>query len=465
MAGTLAGSICWGLEVENISASQSGSSIAILTSKLTQKTRLDRFKVHLDQDYFYSNGAELLNRGANRYKLGLDLKIQNLQKTHILDVNYIYSGIEKEHYVNLREWNYKRQLSNNQFLSVGRKLHDWSRADQVWQLGVWQPRFMWSRIRPEQNGLTGLFYSWVGDKLQIEAFASPLFVPELGPRFRFSNGGFQSENPWFKAPAKRATVEGFFEDRDISYGFNMPRLQELVAQNSVAIQGRWGQDGYFCQTGYAYKPRNGIFNSVDLLLRIDLPGSPPGVEVHPYTEYHRLLSVECGHEGESGLYGFVSLTQDNPLRQARAENWISKGLQKTSLATGLVGYKLGAHNIYLSSMSLTGGDDLDVGTKASERESFFESWYNYVQAFRLGYSGKLDWQRSIEVQAAMTWDSFQQGWSWTSGFHVNFTQALEIFFRFDGIALAESSRSEGSTQFLNTFKTNDQATAGVYFVF
>jgi hypothetical protein len=403
-------------------------------------------------------------------KLGFSAYHENEAQSRRLDLQYFYAGEETAHYLNLREaytsWTLKSEGSSDIQVSVGRKIKSWSVADQVWQQGVWQPRFMWSRVRPEQNGLTGLFFDAKRSNWAISALVSPVYIPEMGPQFKFRNNRITSANPWFLAPASSATVEGLFENREIIYEINQPEISDIVLQNSAVLNLRWQDQEKFCHSSFAYKPLNGILNSVELQLRIDLPTAPPGVEVYPYTDYQRLLSLECGWESREGLYGFVSAGQDSPLQSARPSQWVTKRLDDSQILSGLVGYRWSNKEVYLTSWRLTGGESLDSGDRASSESSFFGDWYDYKNAFRLAYKEMKHWKaQKILWEAGLTWEAEQEGWVWTSSFELQTRKNINIFARWDSLNLIEGSRSLGQSEFINNFKSNDLASLGVSFVY
>ena len=254
------------------------------------KKHPQKFTLNYEQNYFYApkpKGEDFFS-DRNMGQIGFGYKGHSRRKTLNADFNYFYSEAEEDHYFNLREA-YSTQRWPRVDLHIGRKKHNWSRADQYWGMGIWQPRFMWSRIRPEQNGLTGFFLQGSVKNFQWTTFASPFNIPEMGPKFKYQNDQFSSANPWFRAPAPYATVPGVLENKKIIYSLNTPDVEQVALQASGAFQLKWQKGSYFCQMSYAYKPMNQIVRSVDPLIRIDLPGSPPGVDVYPFVSDHRVI--------------------------------------------------------------------------------------------------------------------------------------------------------------------------------
>jgi hypothetical protein len=418
-----------------------------------------------EQNLFYGNSLRP-NNSEMHTQLGFNSFLVSEKKDKKLDIQYFYMNEEAAHYVNLREmfisWGDAEKVS----ISFGRKKNNWNSADSIWQQGIWQPRFMWSRVRPEQNGLTGLFLEHKKSNWHVTVLASPIHIPEMGPQFKYSNNRIQSTNPWFLAPASSATVEGLFENKEIIYELNQPEISDVVLQNSAAVQFKWVDGPRFCQTSFAYKPLNGILNSVDLQLRIDLPTSPPGVEVFPYTDYHRVTSLECGWESDRGWYGFVSAAQDKPLQSTRPSHLVSKRLDDSQVISSLIGYKWSNKEIYFTNWRLTGGESLDSGERASAETSFFDNWYDYKNSFRFAFRETNTWKKyRLSWDAGLTWEAQQEGWVWTSSIEFQPASKWAVFAKWDTVNLLPGSNSLNQSQFINNFKANDQASMGVNFVF
>ena len=425
--------------------------------------------MRLEQSYFYnfkSLSTDLAKAQApSLWTLGF--RGENRAETFRGDGEYTYSAAEKDHYINLRELYYTTPVKNLK-LSLGRKKHDWSQAEKLWNMGIWQPRYIWSRLRPEVNGLTGLFLEGQvhSSPVRWTLFVSPVHIPELTPLYRFSNSHFQSQNPWFSEPAPFATVPGLFENRKIIYNLNLPSPSEVVWQQSLAMQLEWRRKEHFCQMNFAYKPMNQILLSADPVIRIDLPDSPPGVEVSPFLDYHRLLSAECGRQSAQGWYGFVSVANENPLSRARPSAMVTKRLQDTHTLASTLGYQASRHRTHFSLMNLWGGDAFDSGDKASLNSSFFVQRYEYYRALQVGHQQQWRWGgREWDGHLNLIWDLQQRGWQWVSGLAVVIQRQAKAFIQAEGLAKALSSQPPIENSFFNVYKMNDQVSAGVQVVF
>src|SRR5690606_10564467 len=94
-------------------------------------------------------------------------------------------------------------------LAFGRKRVSWNRMDEIWELGVWQPRYRWDYLTPRSVGLTGFFAEIKPDNSwTLQLWASPLFVPERGTPLEFRDGMIRSPSPWFLNPPSELGVLG-----------------------------------------------------------------------------------------------------------------------------------------------------------------------------------------------------------------------------------------------------------------
>ncbi|MCB9027016.1 MAG: hypothetical protein H6625_11900 [Bdellovibrionaceae bacterium] len=437
----------------------------IEASKVKEKDQ--KITVKIEQNFFYISKPEGKDffKKRSMSKLGFSYQGQNKSKSLTGDIEYFYSEGENQHYFNLRQAFYTLSTQNVN-IYVGRKKHRWNQAEEYWNMGQWQPRFMWSRLRPEENGLSGVFFQRETSQISWMLFASPIYIPEFGPQFHFENNEFDSANPWFQDPAPRATVPGLFESKKVLYNLYPPSVGEVLQQKSFAMQVRWHKNPYYCQASFAYKPMNQVLLSVDPVIRIDVEGAPPGVDVYPFVNEHRLVSGECGSESSQGWFGFISFSHENHIDKPHTERWVTKRFLDTSTATSLVGFKNLRSQFYISLMGLWGGDDLDSGEKASLTDSFFENRYEFYQAIQLGHSRHGRWlSKPMTWGFKFIWDIQQQAWLWVSDWAVDFKSNIKVFIQADGLAVSKGSEVGNENSFFHIYKRNDQVSAGVKIAF
>ncbi len=273
------------------------------------------------------------------------------------------------------------KLSNENDFTFGRKLENWSVADQTWQLGIWQPRTRWNFLLPEQQGLTGLFYSHSEEEFGFEVFGSYLFIPDQSAKYEINDGKFQSASQYFKFPASSTALFG--QTTPVKYGVDMPSYSKLLLQPEAAAKVRIGpKEGFHTQLGYAYKPMNQVLMSVDGYL--DLNSYNAMVTVHPRVEYHHVGTLE-GIYNNKDVSVWGSVTREWPVAESVASTYTSQQAAQTTIASigsEFNAFKLFTHNtrMGISYLKRVGGDAEDKGPFASQGNSLFASRYPFKEA-------------------------------------------------------------------------------------
>jgi hypothetical protein len=80
------------------------------------------------------------------------------------------------------------KINENTKVVAGRKKYEWSSLDSYWMTSVWQPNFAIDLLRPEEQGLFGVFFDYKSDDAEFVAFATPVFIPSIGPEIREEDG-------------------------------------------------------------------------------------------------------------------------------------------------------------------------------------------------------------------------------------------------------------------------------------
>jgi hypothetical protein len=204
-------------------------------------------------------------------------------------------------------------------LTIGRKKRTWSKADEEFNLGLWQPQLRWDYLAPVQQGLTGVFFDWqLGPALSLMFFTSPLAFPDQGPQYRLNNGSFESSNRWFEQPHSRLQFQGntaVSKDAPLYFEIQKPTEEEIIMHSSFGFGVRYGASSQlWTNLNYAYKPRNQIHLGIECSNCAKI-GSPQALEVtaviHPKIVKHHVLTWEMGFD-RTDDHGWVSITGDVP---------------------------------------------------------------------------------------------------------------------------------------------------------
>ncbi|MGE4132205.1 MAG: hypothetical protein AB7F86_11245 [Bdellovibrionales bacterium] len=262
---------------------------------------------------------------ANYTQLGLDL---NLEPRHVGSYNYKLSAksqgafeSREEFYFGVPEA-YVEPLRQNRglTLTVGRKRRTWSRLDEQFALGVWQPQLRWDYLAPIQQGLTGIFLDWrMTRQFKTVFYTSPIHLPDQGPQYRLKDGQFYSSNRWFQQPTGAIRLFNetrYAEDVPLHFEIDQPSNDELFVQSGFGLGLEYDHDnGFWSHLNLAYKPRNQIHLGIECQNCATLGGGPSPLEItariHPKTVKHFVATWETGFQ-KVDHRGWISLTGDFP---------------------------------------------------------------------------------------------------------------------------------------------------------
>lgn len=292
-----------------------------------------------------------------------------------IDLTALYAaGNSVLSYLNLREIYYNNQVDEISSLQIGRRLEQWSALDSAWNLGVYQPQFRWNQLNPENQGLTGLFWSKVTESYGLTLFASPLYIPDQGAGYEIKDGQFQSGNPFFQAPPQNVRFQGKL--LPIDYQVNKPDISSVIYQSEFGAQLRYGEaKGFFGNLAGIFKPSNQLalgYKGVLVTTRVR-------VDVTPKTYLENVYSGDVGYRDDWGGVLFSALYSkpkdpefDNGFNAPHFEPSLSFGPQ--------VLYKMKPFEFYAAYLDTSGGEISDVGPDASPDRASLSKRFLYRQA-------------------------------------------------------------------------------------
>lgn len=212
-------------------------------------------------------------------------------------------------------------------LVLGRYKTTWSKFDDEWRLGIWQPYVRWDYLHPTAQGLTGMFL-FLGDKrVSVKGFATPVFLPDQGPQFTVENGEFHSSNRWFRQP--RNNHSAFGEERRLNYELKKPSEEDVILHSGFGLSVLAGNEesGPWLRMAVANKPINQFHLGIDGFHSVAPQNRlfESTAVVHPKVVRHSIVTIEAGLQGED-LGGWVSLTEERPQESNMPEEWAEASL-------------------------------------------------------------------------------------------------------------------------------------------
>lgn len=386
-----------------------------------------------------------------------------------MDGHWFFVPQEDFHYINLPEASFEVRGSDSKFY-IGRHLHRWSEADEFWQTGIWQPRFMWNYLKPEQNGFTGVFYSsQISKDTSFSLFLSSLFIPDLGPKYREEDGKIITKNPWIKSPP--ALVNLFDNDTPIIASVDEPEVREVVLKPSFAIQFRkkWSEVAS-SQVAYAYKPVNFVRLSYAYYLRAQDSANEAVVTAHPSFPYEQVITTESSFS-KNGFIFTPSLTHQDPNLEGMPFQNISQDIQP--MTTGSLtfskeidpnGKKAGS--IYFGIMKTWEKTPKDIGENApvesvfGRRTSLYMAYRAGIEAFIYRYKS-----RPISSRVEATYDSDQEVGVFSTEMTIEPYKNLNLNFALNLLGATTSRETEFEKGMIRTYRANDNINLGLSYAY
>lgn len=383
-----------------------------------------------------------------------------------LDVgNYVF-GL-KELYRSFK-WN-----EGKKNLSVGRKVEFWSQIDSDWQLGLWQPKVAVDLLRPEDQGLAGVFYQQKTDKVNVLVFASPIFIPSMGPEIREKNGGLEAESRWYKNPSRSFPLNG--TETKLVYDLDVPDLGKLVRNPGWGTRVSWGGEtpGFWTSVNYGRKPMNA------LLLRykraLVLPETDPltgEVTVSPEVGYHEIFGLDVGlRYGETGKLA-LSYIEDRPELTLAEDPWVQqqpRQLRSYGLhASQLFQTPMAQNPLKVSLMYMRVKTDavLDYDSQGRDQGSLFEERTQFTQAAQMKFESQgVLYGKKYDSSLKYLRELDQKGSLWGAELKVYPTRDVGLFVGADILGVDDTEADPTDGRFLNQFRANDRVYGGLNYVF
>ncbi|MBL7713857.1 MAG: hypothetical protein JNL01_00225 [Bdellovibrionales bacterium] len=204
-----------------------------------------------------------------------------------------------------------KPLLNGHQIVLGRKTYEWSQMDEMWQMGLWQPRFLWDPLRPFTVGLTGLTYTYENTWMKFALFGSPVAIPERGSTVYQEGGQIRGFGPFFN-PLPNQLDQGNGVITPIVYTINNPNLSDALLRPGAASQLRFGgRTKLWGSVSYGVLP----INQIEMAAKVGLKVSENVVDaqIYPRFQWRHMLTTETGYKGKFWSV-FASATAEKPFR-------------------------------------------------------------------------------------------------------------------------------------------------------
>lgn len=380
-------------------------------------------------------------------------------------------------------------------LSFGRKKLTWNRLDEEFKLGIWQPRFRWDPISPEDVGLLGFHGSYKAGAIQLNAFASPVFIPETGVPMNFENGAITSPSLFGMAAVSQASV--LDQPTPVRYDLQIPSIPKILFNPSVSVRAKLGsatpaapflasaeestgpavkQEGAWLSAGYAYKPINQILMQLNYNLHINASAPYILIPLQPRVAFHHVASFESGYETERWSL-WASALGESPVRDETQPGWMTQEVGPSIAAAASLEWRFGrayadSPRVRLSALQQWGGNLPDSnpppmgGLGSSTSGSFFEQRYPYQTALQLQLWSPLPIVPRLYFNSRLLVDIGHDGLITSTGLTFRPTRHWTIGASADFLVTG-LTRYTGDKpgDFIGQFHDNSRVQAGVSYVF
>lgn len=351
---------------------------------------------------------------------------------------------------------------------LGRKKKVWSELDRRWQLGVWQPNFAIDALRPEEQGLTGLFVDYNTQGWEIVGFATPLFIPSMGPDIREEGGGLVSDSRWYRAPSRNYD----FNDRinTIQYDLDVPEVAKLTANGGAAMMGRIGnkERGTWITVSGGYLPVN------ELILKRknfkNVSEEKVDVTVSPDVTHHLVSSLDVGYAFTQAKV-VLSYLMDDPFTKTVDTDWSVQKLEGIKAYSAALDFSL--ENIWSKTLAfqveylkVNGGRIKDIISDGTDDDfTMFDRRLKFTNALSWKVEGQLAtvFNRPFVTRFKYLYDYDQRGSLLNTEFLYYPNQRWAAVVGADVLGVQDENHDPSG--FLNAYRANDRFYGGMTYVF
>jgi hypothetical protein len=370
----------------------------------------------------------------------------------------------RQSYYSIQEVYASTPLDSNANVSFGRKKYDWTEIDRYWQLGLWQPRYAIDALRPEDQGLMGLFFDYRSDQFQLLAFGSSFFIPTIGPEVREEDGTITADNRWYRPPSRQSGRIS------LSYKINQGEIWDLVRQDSFGLKMRFGRAelGPWMALAGGRKPVNDLL--LQRCVRCVGVSNQAKFVVSPAVTHHQVFSADFGYQLEDVKMS-LSYFEDNPQtllppRDFAIQEFTPVRIYSAQADINIKEFFSRPIQAQVAYLKVFGNESQDILADGTSDEVNMFTWrYRFYDAALMKFAGPLttiysrplitkfsyiyDFEQKASVLGTEVQYQWNKTWSYLAGIDI----------------LGPDDPQSTSDGFINQYRANDRIYAGASYVF
>lgn len=350
---------------------------------------------------------------------------------------------------------------------VGRKKYDWSLLDSYWKTSFWQPNYAIDYLRPEEQGLVGVFFEYQQSDLQFATFTTPAFVPNMGIDVREESGELVSDSRWFRQPSDKYDFNGRI--KSLSYQLSVPETRSLISKSGAGVNIGLGNKsrGWWLNQSLGHKPVN------DLILKrqgyAQAAEKVVNVVVSPDVTYHSIYSIDGGYVTNNFRF-LLSYLEDNPKDKLPEEGWVIQKLTPIKAYSMMIENNVESEivknlKMQLGYLKVFGGEIVDIDSQG-KKDTFtlFDERLKFYNSLMIKAQGQMFsiFKNAIITKVSYLRDFDQNGSLLNTELQVFPAKSWALLVGGDFISVDEENNS---SRFLNQYRANDRVYGGLNYVF
>lgn len=330
--------------------------------------------------------------------IGADLQSLQAEKDLFkINLNGKYaSGNSVLSYLNVKEIYFTYFIDSTASVHIGRKINHWSKADEDWNLGLYQPQFRWNPLDVNHQGLLGIFYEKKQGAWSLNLFGTPFFVPDQGPNYEIKDGQFVASNPYFTPPPQNILFNNVL--LPIDYNIIKPEFSEVFLQPGFGLQLAYQHEGWLANLSGTYKPSHQFaFGYKGLLVT-----NRVRIDILPETYYEKVVGLDIARTAEQSKVG-LSFIYNEPETPKFDSSYNAPVLQANTTLAPYIGYDLEPIAFELAGLIIDNGEISEVGSEADPNRQALTQKYLYFRAYQLSASYRSLIGDNVKILSTLQW--------------------------------------------------------------